>query len=137
MPRLVTSAAKAAYDMAFPSIRPGGILLVVGLPAESICFQPIQMAASEVHIQASSVGTRQDLREVLAMAAAGKVHCQVTTRPAGACQRKPWKRSDTAKFKADGVGSPLVVPVRQVTCHEVCPALSSGRRPPLSRVWIV
>ena len=78
---LVTSAAKAAYDAAYPSVRPGGILLVVGLPSESICFPPILLAALELHIQASSVGTRQDLRELLAMAAAGKVHCQVATRP--------------------------------------------------------
>jgi propanol-preferring alcohol dehydrogenase len=78
---LVTSAAKAAYDTAFPCVRPTGMLLVVGLPSESICFPPILMAASEVRIQASSVGTRQDMREVLAMAAAGKVRCQITTRP--------------------------------------------------------
>jgi len=78
---LVTSAAKAAYDSAFPCVRPGGMLLVVGLPSESICFAPIVMAALEVRIQASSVGTRQDTRELLAMAAAGKVRCQVTTRP--------------------------------------------------------
>jgi len=78
---LVTSAAKAAYDVAFPCVRPGGILLAVGLPSESICFPPIVMAALEVRIQASSVGTREDMREVLAMAAAGKVHCEVATRP--------------------------------------------------------
>jgi propanol-preferring alcohol dehydrogenase len=78
---LVTSAAKAAYDIAFPCVRPGGILLAVGLPSESICFPPILMAALELRIQASSVGTRQDMRELLAMAAAGKVRCQVTTRP--------------------------------------------------------
>jgi propanol-preferring alcohol dehydrogenase len=78
---LVTSAAKAAYDTAFPCVRPGGTLLVVGLPSEAICFPAIQMAALEVRIQASSVGTRQDLRDVLAMAGAGKVHCHVTTRP--------------------------------------------------------
>jgi propanol-preferring alcohol dehydrogenase len=78
---LVTSAAKAAYDAAFPSVRPGGILLVVGLPSESLCFPPILMAASEIRIKASSVGTRQDMRELLAMAAAGKVHCEVATRP--------------------------------------------------------
>src|SRR6201987_111715 len=78
---LVTSAARAAYDAAFPSVRPGGILLGVGLPSESFWFPPIQMAASEVHIQASSVGTRQDMREVLAMAAAGKVRCEVASRP--------------------------------------------------------
>src|SRR5216683_2318891 len=78
---LVTSGSKAAYDMAFYCVRPTGTLLVVGLPANDICFPPIMMAAGEVRIQASAVGTRQDLREILAMAAAGKVHCQVSTRP--------------------------------------------------------
>jgi propanol-preferring alcohol dehydrogenase len=77
----VTSAAKAAYDTAFPCIRATGTLLVVGLPSESICFPPIAMAALEVRIQASSVGTRQDIRELLAMAAAGRVRCQVASRP--------------------------------------------------------
>ncbi len=78
---IVTSAAKAAYEMAFYGLRPTGTLLVVGLPAEDISFPPIMMAAAEVRIQATAVGTREDLREVLAMAAAGKVRCQVTSRP--------------------------------------------------------
>ncbi len=78
---LVTSAAKSAYDTAFYCVRPTGTLLVVGLPAENICFPPILMAAGEVRIQASAVGTRQDLREVLAAAAEGKVRCQVAARP--------------------------------------------------------
>lgn len=77
---IVASAAKAAYDTAFNCLRARGTLLVVGLPAENICFPAIMMAAREAHIQASSVGTRQDLREVLAMAAAGKVRCQVAAR---------------------------------------------------------
>ncbi len=78
---IVTSAAKKAYDTAFPCIRPTGTLLVVGLPSESICFPPIMMAATEIRIQASSVGTREDLEQVLALAAAGKLHCQTSTRP--------------------------------------------------------
>jgi len=78
---LVTSAAKAAYDTAFRCLRPTGTLLVVGLPAENICFPPIMMVAGEVRIRASAVGTRRELREVLALADAGKLHCQVTTRP--------------------------------------------------------
>lgn len=78
---IVTSGAKAAYDMAFYCVRPTGMLLVVGLPADDICFPPIMMAAGEVRIQATAVGTRQDLREVLAMAAAGKIRCQVAERP--------------------------------------------------------
>src|SRR5271169_5513306 len=78
---LVTSAAKAAYDTAFPCVRPTGMLLVVGLPSENLCFPPIMMAATEVRIQASSVGTREDMRKVLDLAAAGKLRCQVATRP--------------------------------------------------------
>ena len=83
---LVTSAAKSAYDMAFYCVRPTGTLLVVGLPAKDISFPPVLMAAGEIHIKASAVGTREDLGEVLAMGAAGTVHCQVTTRPLGAVQ---------------------------------------------------
>ena len=78
---LVASAAKAAYDTGFSCLRPTGTLLVVGLPAENVCFPPILMAAAEVRIQASAVGTRQDLRDVLALAAAGKIRCRVGTRP--------------------------------------------------------
>jgi alcohol dehydrogenase, propanol-preferring len=78
---LVTSASKAAYDTAFRCLRPSGTLLVVGLPAENLCFPAIMMAAGEVHIRAFAVGTRQDLREVLALAEAGKLRCHVTTRP--------------------------------------------------------
>lgn len=78
---LVASAAKAAYDSAFQCVRPSGVLLVVGLPADDICFPPILMAGREIRAQASAVGTRQDLREVLAMAAEGKLRCEVAPRP--------------------------------------------------------
>jgi len=78
---LVASAAKSAYDMAFPCVRPSGTLLAVGLPAQDLAFPAIMMAAGEIQIKASSVGTREDLREVLALAAAGNIHCQVTARP--------------------------------------------------------
>jgi alcohol dehydrogenase, propanol-preferring len=78
---LVTSAAKAAYETAFSCVRPTGTLLVVGLPAEPICFPPILMAAGEVRIQASAVGTRQDLKEILAMAAARQVRCSTASYP--------------------------------------------------------
>jgi propanol-preferring alcohol dehydrogenase len=80
---LVTAAAKAAYDTAFGCLRPTGTLLVVGLPSENLSFPAILMAAGEVHIQASAVGTRQDLREVLALGAAGKLSCHVTAHPLG------------------------------------------------------
>jgi propanol-preferring alcohol dehydrogenase len=78
---LVTSAAKTAYDSAFSCVRPTGTLLAVGLPAENVCFPAILMAAREIRIRASAVGTRQDVREILTMAAAGEVRCQTATRP--------------------------------------------------------
>jgi propanol-preferring alcohol dehydrogenase len=80
---LVTSAAKTAYDAAFSCLKPGGILLVVGLPPDNICFPPILMAAREIRVQASAVGTRQDLAETLAWAAEGKIRAQVSVRPLG------------------------------------------------------
>jgi propanol-preferring alcohol dehydrogenase len=78
---LVTSGSKAAYDTAFYCVRPTGTLLAVGLPADEISFPAIMMAAGEVNIKASAVGTRKDLERVLALAAQGKLHCQVATRP--------------------------------------------------------
>lgn len=78
---LVSTAARAAYDTAFACLRPTGTLLVVGLPAANISFPPILMSAKEIRIQATAVGTRQDLSEVLALAAAGKLHCQTLERP--------------------------------------------------------
>jgi propanol-preferring alcohol dehydrogenase len=78
---LVTSAAKAAYDMAFSCLRPTGTLLVVGLPSQDLCFPAMVMAGAEVRIQATAVGTRKDLREVLALAGDGKIRCHVNTHP--------------------------------------------------------
>jgi propanol-preferring alcohol dehydrogenase len=78
---IVTSGSKSAYDTAFYCVRPSGTLVVVGLPAQEISFPPIMMAAAEIRIKASAVGTREDLREVLALGAAGNLHCQVSTRP--------------------------------------------------------
>jgi propanol-preferring alcohol dehydrogenase len=78
---LVTSAAKAAYDTAFACVRPTGTLLAVGLPAENLGFPAILMAAKEIRIQASAVGTRQDVKDVLALAGSGRIRCHASARP--------------------------------------------------------
>ena len=78
---MVTSAAKPAYDMAFGSLRRGGTLIVVGVPKEPLTLPAINMVGGEFRILASSVGTRADVREVLDLAAAGKVRCQTQSRP--------------------------------------------------------
>lgn len=75
---VVTSAAKAAYDQAFYAVRSGGKLMVVGMPAEDLSFPAIMMR--EMSIVSSATGTREDMREVLELAAAGRLRCEVETR---------------------------------------------------------
>ena len=77
---IVTSAARAAYDTALKCLRPAGTLAVVGLPAEALSFAALALVSNEVHIVGSAVGTRDDVRAVLAMAAAGKIRCRTETQ---------------------------------------------------------
>ncbi len=78
---VVTSAAKAAYDTAFTCLRPGGTLSVVGLPAEPLTFPALSLVGIEARVVGSSVGTRDDMRAVLALAAEGKLRCITETQP--------------------------------------------------------
>ncbi len=78
---VVTSAARAAYDTALKCLRPSGTLAVVGLPAEALSFAALALVSNEVHIVGSAVGTRDDVRAVLAMAAAGQIRCHTETQP--------------------------------------------------------
>ena len=55
-------------------------MVVVGLPPEPLSFPAVMMAATEIKIIASSVGTREDLGQVLEMAASGKLRCRTETR---------------------------------------------------------
>jgi propanol-preferring alcohol dehydrogenase len=80
----VTSAAHAAYDAAVTILRPGGTLCVIGLPAEPLRFHALALVGSEVKVMGSAVGTREDLRAVLDIAARGLLQCRVETRPLGA-----------------------------------------------------
>jgi len=75
---VVTSAAKKAYDMAFYSVISSGTLMVVRMPSEDLSFPAIMMR--EMRIMSAATGTREDMREVLDLAAAGRVKCQVETR---------------------------------------------------------
>jgi len=78
---VVTSAAKAAYDLALRCLRPGGTLAVVGLPAEPLTFQALALVGGEYRIVSASVGTRDDLRATLELAVAGRVRCRVDEAP--------------------------------------------------------
>ena len=78
---VVTSAAKPAYDMALKCLRPAGTLAVVGLPAEALSWPALALVGSEVRIVSAAVGTRDDLRAVLALAQAGQVVCRIEEAP--------------------------------------------------------
>jgi propanol-preferring alcohol dehydrogenase len=74
---IVTSSAKAAYAQAFYAVRSAGTLMVVGLPPEELSFPAILMR--EIRIRSVATGTRNDLRETLSLAAAGKIRCLIET----------------------------------------------------------
>lgn len=78
---VVTSGSRAAYETALRSLRRGGTLAVVGMAPEPISVSTVALVAGETRIVASAVGTREDLREVLELGAAGEVSCRVQTRP--------------------------------------------------------
>ncbi|MBI5257515.1 MAG: zinc-dependent alcohol dehydrogenase [Burkholderiales bacterium] len=78
---VVTSAARAAYDLALKLLRPAGTMSVVGLPPEPLSIGAVQIVSGEFRIVGSAVGTRDDLRATLDLAAAGKLHCHTETRP--------------------------------------------------------
>ena len=78
---VVTSAAKAAFDAAMVVLRPRGTLAVVGLPAQPLTFAAVALVGREIRVIGSAVGTRDDLRAVLAMAAQGKLRCRTESQP--------------------------------------------------------
>jgi propanol-preferring alcohol dehydrogenase len=78
---MVTSGSRLAYETALRSLRRGGTLSIVGMSPEPISLSTVAMVSGEYRIVASAVGTRKDLREVLDLAAEGKVKCRIETRP--------------------------------------------------------
>jgi alcohol dehydrogenase, propanol-preferring len=63
----------AAIAQGAEALRRGGTLVLVGLPPGSFTLPILQTVAKGIRILTSAVGTRQDLREVLALAAAGRI----------------------------------------------------------------
>ena len=57
----------------FEALRRGGTLVLVGLPPGTFTLPILGSVAKGIRVLTSAVGTRQDLREVLALAAAGKI----------------------------------------------------------------
>jgi alcohol dehydrogenase, propanol-preferring len=70
-----------AFELAFRSLRRGGTLVFVALPADNYMQLPIfETVLNGIHIVGSIVGTRLDLAEVFDLHAAGKTRVIYETR---------------------------------------------------------
>jgi propanol-preferring alcohol dehydrogenase len=68
------ASSPEVVSKAFEGLRRGGTLVLVGLPQGTFTLPILGTVAKGIRILTSAVGTRQDLRELLALAAAGKIH---------------------------------------------------------------
>ncbi len=78
---LVTAPSRAAYDVAIRTLRRRGTLAVVGLPKDDLTFFADDLAVGEFRIVGSAVGTRAEMRELLALAASGALRVHVERFP--------------------------------------------------------
>ncbi|GAA0927698.1 alcohol dehydrogenase AdhP [Kribbella koreensis] len=78
---LAFAVTPLAFEQAFRSLRPGGRLICVALPAEGTMQIPIfDTVLKGIEIIGSIVGTRQDLTEVFALHAAGRTRVIAESR---------------------------------------------------------
>jgi alcohol dehydrogenase, propanol-preferring len=78
---LVFAAKMAGFDIGFKLLRPRGLFVAVGLPPTSegkLQFNPLELFSRDATIIYSAVGTVQDMRELVDLAAVGKVRSHVS-----------------------------------------------------------
>ncbi len=79
---VVLAASPKAFERAFASLRRGGTMSLVGLPADNVMQLPIfETVLNAITVRGSIVGTRVDLREVFELHAAGKTRVIREERP--------------------------------------------------------
>ncbi|MDA2924421.1 alcohol dehydrogenase catalytic domain-containing protein [Acidobacteria bacterium AH-259-L09] len=78
---LVCANSAQAYHGAFRSLRKTGVLLVVGLPSDPLTWTAADFVRSGVRIVPSRVVTRQELRELLSLAARSTLRSRVERLP--------------------------------------------------------
>ncbi|MGE5327175.1 MAG: alcohol dehydrogenase catalytic domain-containing protein, partial [Deltaproteobacteria bacterium] len=71
--------SQATIEQSFSALRRGGTLVLAGLPQGTFTLPILPSVAKGIRILTSAVGSRQDLREVLALAAEGKIKTVVET----------------------------------------------------------
>ena len=78
---LVFSARMSGFRLGFDLLGPHGLFVAVGLPPTSegnIEFNPFELFMKDATVIYSAVGTVQDMRELVDLAAAGKVSSHVS-----------------------------------------------------------
>ncbi len=79
---IALAVSPRAFEQAYGSLRRGGKLVFVALPADNEVTLPIfETVLNGITIIGSIVGTRTDLREVFELHAAGKTHVTREVRP--------------------------------------------------------
>ena len=79
---IALAVAPKAFEQAYGTLRRGGKLVFVALPADNTVTLPIfETVLNGITIAGSIVGTRTDLREVFELHAAGKTHVTREVRP--------------------------------------------------------
>ena len=76
---LVTAVSASAFKQGIDLLRRGGTIALVGLPPGTFETPIFDVVLKRITVRGSIVGTREDLREALAFAAAGKVKSHYTT----------------------------------------------------------
>src|SRR5215218_2443344 len=79
---IALAVSRRAFEQAYGSLRRGGTLVFVALPADNEVKLPIfETVLNGINVVGSIVGTRADLREVFALHVAGRTHVIRETRP--------------------------------------------------------
>ena len=76
---LVTAVSRAAFEQALQMVRRKGTASLVGLPPGTFETPIFEVVLKRITVRGSIVGTRQDLAEAIAFAAAGKVRAHTQT----------------------------------------------------------
>lgn len=78
---IATAVSPKAFEQAYGSLKRGGTIVFVGLPADNEVKLPIfQTVLNGIKVVGSIVGTRVDLQEVFELHAAGKTKVRYETR---------------------------------------------------------
>jgi propanol-preferring alcohol dehydrogenase len=78
---IVLTAAPAAIEQAFRSVKRTGSVVLVGLSGSRFELPIVDTVLKGIQVRGSFLGTRQDLDDALQLAAAGKVKPRVETHP--------------------------------------------------------